>query len=72
VRINKWMDNTSDSIDRMIATHAFFKTKLCAFLKPNFCRKQYSKTFAMTGLIAMPLKSSQDSGLLTQSFDLGR
>jgi len=25
---------------------------------------QYSKTFAMTRLIAMPLKSSQDSGLL--------
>jgi len=25
----------------------------------------------MTGLIAMPLKSSQDSGLLTYSFDLG-
>ena len=25
----------------------------------------------MTGLIAMPLKSSQGSGLLTQSFDLG-
>jgi len=37
----------------------------------NLPNKQCSKTFDITGLIAMPLKSSQVSSLDRQSFILG-
>jgi len=54
----------------MIATHAFLKTKLLAVCVKTdshqiFVENNIPKTFAMTGLIAMPLKSSQDNGSLT-------
>ena len=38
---------------------------------PSLLKKQYSKTLEIIGLIAMPLKSSQFSGLLNPTLDFG-
>ena len=51
--------NTSDSIDRMIATHAFLKTKLlavCVKIVAKFLQKTIFKNFCNDGTDSYPSK----------------
>jgi len=57
---NEALNNTADSVYSMATTHPFLKPNclLSVLINSlNFSIKQYSKTFDIIALIAMPLKS---------------
>ena len=58
----------------MIAAHPFYKAELHIISGKkftNFSMEQYSKSLDITGLMAMPLKSSHVITLEVQSFNYG-
>jgi len=71
---NDSVDSTTDNPNSMTTTDPFLNPNwLWEVVKndPNLFRMQCSNILEMTGLIAIPLKSSQVNALLTNSFGFG-